>query len=285
MGPYSVSAGTVSSAKGPAASTLRGLVFSSFKNMQLSIQHDLARAAKDIRALGKQGALAQKLALLRTGYDVREAEYEEMRSVFDRPTRYTLNSIYVDTKTRGGSEVLIGVKDDAISTSLTRTAATRYLSAEIDGGSRSVKRFEKRLQLDGAMQKGWYVVPGKFARLDAFGNLSRGQITQLLSQLTVTKTSGYTAGITPRSRKAAIKRAGGSFVALPNGRGKLLPGIYQVRDTAFGHTTPKPIVIFVRQVHYRRRLDYFGVAKQAADIFYEANLNDALREYDKAVLQ
>lgn len=239
-----------------------------------TLEHGFRQMAKDVRAIGRQAKFAQVVALTRTALDVRTAEYEEMGSVFDRPTRYTLNSVFVRPATLARPEAIVNVKDEAGG-----IAPAQYLSAEIDGGHRAIKRFEKRLQLDGAMPRGWFVVPGQFARLDEFGNISRGQITQILSQLTRTKVSGYTADITVRSRKGAIKRAGGEFIALPNGRGKLLPGIYQVRATAFGRTSPKPIVIFVAKAQYRRRLDFFGVAEQAARTFYEANLDQALAQY------
>lgn len=242
--------------------------------MPTGLEHGFRQLAKDVRALGRQAKFAQVVALTRTGLDVRAAEYEEMRSVFDRPTRFTLNSIFVRPATMSKPEAIVNVKDETGG-----VTPAQYLSAEIDGGQRAIKRFEKRLQLDGAMPRGWFAVPGQFARLDEFGNISRGQITQILSQLTRTKVSGYAADITVRSRQGAIKRAGGEFIALPNGRGKLRPGIYQVRATAFGRTSPKPIVIYVPKAQYRRRLDFFGVARRAAHTFYESHLDQALAQY------
>lgn len=254
--------------------------------MHYSAQHEFRQAAKDVRAVGKQAAFAQVVALTRTALDVQAAEKQEMRSAFDRPTPYTLNSIFVRPATKAKPEALVGVKDDengVVGSSAIVPAL--YLGPEIDGGSRHVKRFERRLQLDGAMPRGWFAVPGKFARLDEYGNLSRGQITQILSQLTLTKVSGYTANISARSRKGAIKRAGGQFLALPKGRGKLIPGIYQVRDTAFGRSAPRPVVIFVPAVHYRPRFHFDQVGRQAAEYFYDANLKTALDQYATGIAQ
>lgn len=249
--------------------------------MHIELTTDLRRMAKDIRAVGRQAAFAQVVALTRTALDVKKAEVDEISHVFDRPNAYTLNAVFVKPATKAKPEAQVGIKDDR-ATSNAAIAPNRFLGPNIEGGGRDIKRFEKRLQLDGAMPIGWYAVPGKFARLDAYGNISRGQITQILSQLTRTKVSGYTANISVRSRKGAIKRAGGEFIALPHGRGKLPPGIYQVTDFHAGRAAPRPIVLFVKQVHYTNRFDFHGVAERTAEARYEANLDGALVQYANA---
>ena len=55
------------------------------------------------RALGdqqRQMPFALSLAINRTLPDVRKAEQDAMRSGFDRPTRYTLNSLYIKPSTK-----------------------------------------------------------------------------------------------------------------------------------------------------------------------------------------
>lgn len=250
---------------------------------------DARRAARDVRSLGKQAAFANVVALTRTVVEVKSALQEEMRGVFDRPTPFTLNAIYVKPATSLKPEAAVGIKDDA--TVLTRIGTTpnRSLEAEIEGGGRHVKRFEKLLQISGFMPKGWFSVPGQYARLDAYGNVSRGQLIQVLSQLRVNPTAGFDRDIAlagnnklqNAKRARALKKAGGQFFALPNGRGKLRPGIYQRRDSALGHAAPRPVVIFVRSVSYRRRLDFHDVAQFTADTYYPAKLDEALDQYVK----
>jgi hypothetical protein len=104
-------------------------------------------------------------------------------------------------------------------------------------------------------------------------------MTQILSQLRIeTGRAGSTramAKILPtdgpkeqafkrKSIRAAQKRAGGQFVAFPDGRGKLLPGVYLLRDTAWGRAAPKPIFIFVSQAMYEQRFDFYYVAELGA---------------------
>ena len=245
--------------------------------MQLSFQTELKNAARDVRALGRQAAFAQVVALTRTALAVREAEYDEMRVAFDRPTAYTLNSLFVKPAEKTRREAVMGVKDG------TDTAArvippTKYEGPEIEGGERSVKRFEKRLQREGAMPSGWYSVPGRAAQLDAYGNISRQQIAAILAQLVVTKRSGFTKRLGPRALATAVRRAGMRYVAFPEGRGKLRPGIYAIDDSTV-RAKPRPVLLFVSHADYARRFDFFGVAEQVAPVFYEVELESALDQY------
>jgi hypothetical protein len=250
--------------------------------MRLSIDtSDARRMAADVRALGRQAQFANVVALTRTAVEVKAAEQEEMRSVFDRPTPFTLNAIYVKGATKSAPEAVVGIKDDNTVLSRVSTTPNRVLSAEIEGGNRALKRFEKSMQIAGYMPKGWFAVPGRFARLDGYGNLSRGQIIQILSQLRITLTAGYDRNLSfdPKKKARAVRRAGGQFFALPDGRGKLRPGIYQRRDSGLGSAAPRPVVIFVKRVAYRKLFDFHGVARRAAEVYYPAKLDEALAQY------
>ncbi|MEO8526340.1 MAG: hypothetical protein ABI460_16560 [Caldimonas sp.] len=252
--------------------------------MRVSIDASQLRGvSQDLRRLAKDAQFAQVLALTRTAQAIKAAEVDEMRRVFDRPTPYTLNSMYLKWATKADPEARVGLKDDLQS----NVPASYFLGPNIQGGGRVTTRFERRLQADGAMPKGWFAVPGRFAKLDAYGNLSRGQITQILSQLTKTRVSGYTADISARSRKGAIRRAG-QFIALPSGHGKLLPGIYSVSTPGLGRaargvgpigrTAPRPVVIFVRAVSYKARFDFDGIGQAVAEKQYGLQLDRALSE-------
>jgi hypothetical protein len=245
--------------------------------MSFSIQSDFKRMAKDVRALGKQAAFAQVVALTRTALAIREVEYDEMRSVFDRPTRYTLNSLFVKPAVKEAREAQIGVKDGTDTASRT-IPPTKYEGPEIEGGARHVKRFERRLQRDGAMPDGWFSVPARAAKLDSDGNLNRQQLEAILAQLVVTKRSGFTKRLGQRALATSIRKAGTRYVAFPEGRGKLRPGIYAIDDSA-GRSRPQPVLLFVNRADYARRFDFFGVAEQVGPAFYEVELETALTQY------
>jgi hypothetical protein len=120
--------------------------------------------------------------------DVKPAIQNEMKRVFDRPTPYTLNSVYTKLHPADMS-VDIGLKEWGGK----GTAASEYLKPQIFGGSRKMKRSERHL--------GSYYVPGAGARRNKYGNISGSQITQILSALKALPEVGYMANVTERSRR------------------------------------------------------------------------------------
>lgn len=256
--------------------------------MTFRVESNVRQMAKDIRTVTRQERFAHVVALTRTGQDVKRAEEAEIASRFDRPTPYTRRAVQLTTATLDRPVAIVELKDDGANDGSGHIGPTNYLSAQIEGGSRRLKRFENSLQLAGYMPKGWFAVPGRYARLDAYGNLSRGQIIQILSQLRITLVTGFTRNLPydagPLSRKKidrAYKRAGGQFFALPNGRGRLRPGIYQ-RATAAQtgpQVRPRPVVIFIPSATYRKRYDFHGIAERTAAERYERNLQTARIQY------
>lgn len=215
-------------------------------------------------------------ALTKTAVDVRDAERVEMRDVFDRPTPYTLGSLYVAPATgdQAVPEAQVGIKTNVGGS----RSALSWLRWQIAGGLRTQTAFERRLIAAGAMRNDQRLVPGRAARLDAFGNVSRGQLVQILSQLRIESSTGSSRALprvlpgdnaaTQRAKRGTIrrayKRAGGQYFALPNGRGRLPPGVYLSRDTGFGRTDPKPVLLFVSKAQYEAgRFDFWYVADLA----------------------
>jgi hypothetical protein len=239
-----------------------------------SVKHNLPAFKAAMQQSTKQGTFAMAVALTRTAVDIKQAEQQEIKRVFDRPTQYTINSLFVRGATKTRLDALVWVKDDRAGSG---TPATKYLLPEIEGGGRGLKRFERSLQISGYMPKGWHAVPGRFARLDAFGNVSKGQIIQILSQLRVTLTAGFTRNISTDKKKAAAakRRAGGQYFAVTEQRGRMLPGIYQRRDFGFGSAAPRPVIVFVPTVQYRVRFEFHRVANTVIESRMASNFATA----------
>jgi hypothetical protein len=230
--------------------------------MKITVTSNFGDIAKRINEVGSQARYAAAVALTKTAReDVKPALISEMQSVFDRPTRYTLNSLYVKPATKANLEAFIWLKDDAGK----GTPADRYLKPQIFGGTRSWKSMEKALQAAGMMQRGYYAVPAAGAQLDSFGNVKRSQIVQILSQLQVQRGGGYDARRSNSTRsKRTVRRQGVTYFALAKAKGRLKPGIYLKRLFSRGSAI-RPVFIFVPAVAYKERFKFFEVGQRVAD--------------------
>ncbi len=212
------------------------------------------------------------VALTRTGQAVKAALTTEMGRVFDRPTRYTLNSLRLQPATKARPDATVWLRDDWAK----GTPAERYLLPQIRGGARADKRSEKLLRQAGVLPLGMQAVPGVGARLDANGNMNRGQIVAILSYLRAFNSAGFTAN---RSLDPAAKRRGKwrrhDWFVISRGGGNLPPGVY-LTDARSGRAVP--VLSFVRQPSYRARFDFFGVARSTAAATLPRELVRALAE-------
>lgn len=234
--------------------------------------------ADRIADLGRQGPYVAAVSLTRTMRDVQGAIKDEKRNVFDRPTAYALNGTFLKPATKTNLESRVWVKDNPFGKGV---PADRFLAPQIFGGERRHKGSERLLQAGGLMPAGWYLVPGEGAQLDGNGNIRRGQLRQILSQLKVQGGSGHESRATGSQRSnRTIARQGVTYFALPNGNRGLLPGVYLKRR--FGHGTAiRPVFIFVSKVEYQTRLKFHEVGQTTIDarfpIHFQAEQEKAMR--------
>lgn len=222
---------------------------------------DLVRRMRDVRQ--RQLAFATAKALTATAQAVQAAEVKEMADVFDRPTPYTLSGTFVKSATKDRLTAVVGLKDFAGK----GTPASKFLTSQIRGGARNLKRFERALRSVGALPDDMRAVPGSGAKLDAYGNMDRGQIVQILSYFRAFPEAGYRANMSERQRARLARgsrRTGALgfayFVGRP-GDGKLPLGIWQRFRSAHGGTALKPVLIFVRWAQYQAIFDFEFVAR------------------------
>jgi hypothetical protein len=241
----------------------------------LSVKAETSAMLREMRYTTSQIPFATAVALTRTAVDVREAEYKEMRDVFDRPTPYTLNSLYIVPATKQRLSALVSMKTDAGK----GTPATKYLAAEVLGGVRRLKRFELALRNAGVLPQGYFVAPGAAAKIDPYGNIDRSQIVSILSYFQAFPEAGYTANITARRKaklaKTTLSHAGFSYFVGRPGGGKLPLGIWQRFSL---QRQIRPIFIFLKSVLYTRRLDFDYVAKVTIDKQFLPELKRAIDE-------
>jgi hypothetical protein len=206
----------------------------------------------------------------------------EMRRVFDNPTPWVLNSLRMRYATTREPVVRLAFKDrNSVESSRTMVEPHVY------GGQRHFKAMEARLMGIGLLPAGYNVVPGAAARLNGFGNMSQGQISQILNVLGAYTESGFNkANLNTIKRLAKGGLKGSQYgqygfvywvnrVGNPDPRTRhLQPGVYQRVKTGLGSTL-KPVLIFVKRANYKPRLDFYGIAKRTVNERFAS-------EFDKA---
>lgn len=245
----------------------------------INISADVDKAVKHLHGVSKQIPFAASLAINNTAKKVKEKEGHEIRDVFDRPTPYIKNSIFVKPSNKRNLNAIVGIKDMAIK----GNPATKILKAEIGGGSRRLKRYEVLLRSTGNLPSGYYTVPGQAAKIDQYGNIARSQITQILSYFKSFPEAGYKANATDvtkaRLAKSTKSRRGFEyFIGKVGDKGTL--GIWQRVKSNFG-TSIRPVLIYVRSNNYDPIFDFEFVAtntvrKEFANEFDNA-INQAVR--------
>lgn len=210
--------------------------------------------------------VAMKAALNDAAYLASKEASREMARVFDKPTPWVLGGVrYVKAR----SDKLESSVDFDKWGNKTNVTVEKVLAANIYSGIRKHKRHEVALNRVGILPNGMGIVPGAAAKLDQYGNMTGAQIVQIIAWFKGFGEQGYKANSTKETR-ARLGRdnkktgaRGFQYFALQQKRGKLLPGVYQRIQTAFGSAV-KPVMIFVRMPTYKKRFDFYGVADRAA---------------------
>lgn len=250
--------------------------------MKITVNHTFDRLAASLKGLESQIPFATAVALTRTAQDARANVRTEFKQIFDRPTPYTMNSVFVRgaTKTRQYAELWLKGWPER----------SHYLEPQIKGGPRPLKRFENVLAQAGYMTRSERAVPAGGAQLDRFGNVSRGQIVKVISQLRAHNLAGSDQNAT-NSRRSRAKRATEQYFASKgpgtaygkrswkNGlKSQHLPrGIYVRRVFAWG-TSVKPVFLFVDGANYRARLHLVKIVERTLQTRFPAHFDAAIRQ-------
>lgn len=223
-------------------------------------------------------------ALNKVSQDVKDAEVKQMSQSLDRPTPYTLNSLYIKYATKANLSSELGYKDK--SQSGKGNPAANWMQPEVEGGKRNAKRFEVALQRIGVLPKGMYVVPGAACQLDAYGNIPAGLIVQILSYFQALGEQGYRGNMKPEKIAALAKGSKRTktmgfeyFVSYGkgtwSGRQHLPAGIYKRIGFAQGSAI-KPIMMFVKAPSYQKRFPFYEIAQKTINQMLLPRFDEAL---------
>lgn len=200
-------------------------------------------------------AAAGATALTRVARDLADQWRSHLEEHIDRPTRATVQAVQWLKADAATMVAEVKIKDTGSS-----TPPTQWLLPQELGGRRQVKKFERALQAQGSMPGGWNAVPGPAAKLDAFGNVARSQIVQVIAQLGAKYSPGYQRVISKSAakRSATAVANGRAYVAiLPGNKGRATPGVYERSGRGL-----RAVFYYVRATQYSKAIDLLGEARR-----------------------
>lgn len=203
----------------------------------------------------QQVPYALAVALTRTAQEVKRDIEAEMPRVFDSPTRWTLNSLRMQAARKTDLQAVVAIKDVVAR----GNPALFWLAPEVYGGSRQDKRAEFELKAAGMLPQGLQAVPGKGAKLNRFGNMTKGAITSAIK--------GAQDAEAGRPQEGRTKY----FVMRKQGRPLGIAG-------RFSKARMDMVIAFVDPARYQTKLDFFGIGHKTVNRVYSAELDRAIRE-------
>ncbi len=246
----------------------------------ISVQSNIDQVIRELRTTIKaQVAYAARKAVTKTAEDVRQAQIREMKDVFDRPTPYTLNSVENKLIKSDPPTARVWLKDFAGK----GTPASKFLLAQIRGGVRPIKRFESALRSVGALPEGMIAVPASGAKIDAYGNMDRGQIVQILAYFRAFPEQGYRANMTDKTRarlaRGTKKKHGVAYFVGRPADGKLPLGVWQrITSVMVSGSGIKPILIFADAATYTPIFNFEYVARTTVARVFNDHFARAMAE-------
>lgn len=249
----------------------------------LSVKWDDLRLARKFSALEqKQLPFATANALNDALFDVRDDWKDNIGQVFDRPTALTQNAVLVKKATKRELVAEVFLRNEASK----GTPPSRYLFPQAAGGNRFQKPFEQLLFRAGVIGKDEFVVPARGFPLDAAGNIPRGIVTAILSDLQAMRDALDRSNQASKRRRARKGKAI-YFLADPTrltgfGAPQHLPrGIYQRVGFGFGSSVRMVFAIVKGAPRYSVRFKALEIATRAFHKSFpgrfEARLAEAVR--------
>lgn len=228
-----------------------------------SISSNVRDLKRDLTSLQReQLPFAVSLALNAAAPELIEENRDHMQDVFDRPTRWTLNAFHFRRATKARLALTIERKVPA--------RGRHYLEVQTAGGRRPRSGWEKQIEQRAPYAGRVGYVAGAKVKRDSYGNISRGTMQRILSDIHAQGDAGNNA--TKQSRKRRGGRGLGGYFIAPAGS-KLKPGVYQRRG---GRKISRVLTFDTKAPTYRPRFKFEDVMRRKAEIIMPMKLKAAM---------
>lgn len=183
-----------------------------------------------------QVPFATSLALNAIAKDIRDAEKEEMKKVFNNPVPFTLNSVKIPKySTKKDLQVRIQISEDGAK----GNAPADYLLPVIKGGDAYATRFQKSLRAKGVLRAGQFAIPTQsdFLKTNKYGNVRPSMYSDILSDQQAYRAARSSGDLSVKQIIKAGRRSKYRMISTQLSEsmkyGGLQPGIYFNSPRAF----------------------------------------------------
>ena len=196
----------------------------------------------------------------------------EMLSSFRFPTPFIRKSLRIGFASKslikGSKQIIadVGFKDVF---GKTGEDVADILNPHIHGGPRKPKASERRLRRANLIRANEWLIPSRTAPLDRYGNIKRGVMQRILSDLNAHTEAGYTANRTKGRARYIIGTVGNT------------KGIFRVgKDIGLGRW--RLVFLIVKKTPmYKRRFKFYETGERTVlkhfDRVFDVNLKRALK--------
>lgn len=216
----------------------------------------------------------QVIALNKIASSVRKEVYAEFTKQFDRPTPTTMRSLFISSAStkQPDPSAAVYVKDTRLGKNAGTEGLNQILGHQFAGGRRIPKRAELAFRARGIIGPDEFLAPGPDIKLDAYGNVSRGQMQQIMANVGAYRDPYQHATGSQRSRRNQA-RAGNIFWS-PGRENGLRRGVW-----AKGKDGSQPLLLLVviKPPIYRRRIDMPGIRDRVLASEWQARFDEAVR--------
>lgn len=226
---------------------------------------DVRASLRDLK--GWHVPYATAIALTRTAYNAKELIKQRLPTIFNKPTPWVVNSLYVAKAT---SKNLVASLEYKLWASK-GTATGKIMEHFVPAGTteRHSKRHEVLLRRAGVLKQNEYLAPANKAKLNAYGNLPSSKITKMLSEM---KATFDTLQYASNRKKSKAKKATATTYFGTRRSGGLV--IYE----RVGGKRIKPFMVGIGKPSYEPIFDMEGLTIYAYDRTFEYNLQAAITQ-------